>query len=164
MCRMSTGAMAHKVPTHDREVGSGRPPQAPKHDQMGGVCDCVCVHACELPSRKLAGLCLFHWHSASRITWRCTRSSKQNLHISRKHSCFLLLFLLTCFLDKVDKLITFWHLDGLHIIASFTPWVKIGLRGIKKDGFSLSGATHKYSVVLDISSPCWLVFSWSLNT
>ncbi len=51
--------MAHKVPTHGGQVGSARPPQPPRHGQMGGVHDCVSVRACELPSRKLAGLCLF---------------------------------------------------------------------------------------------------------
>lgn len=55
----SSGAMAHKVPAHGGQVGSARPLQPPRHGQLGGVHDCVSVRACELPSRKLAGLCLF---------------------------------------------------------------------------------------------------------
>lgn len=137
---------------------------------MGGVYDCVSVRACRLPGRKLAGLCLFRWHSASYFIWRCIHSSRWKTK-ARKHAHHFISnsefpLLVNLRLVSSNSWINYMGLSDLgHLIGKTIVslmWLdEIGLRGVKKAGFrrSLKKGVCQYHMQLAKSpSPNQLLF------
>lgn len=89
--------------------------------RWGGVHDCVSVCACELPSRKLAGLCLFCWHSASSFTWRRIHSSRWKSKAREHAHSFILLSDFPLLVNLLPFLQTLGQSTGLS-----DPWRLIG--------------------------------------